>query len=131
MILLRFGRCAVPGATRSPTVWAGRALSEWSTSGQTGRVPDSRHDDARDRSASDGLAEDDPARDDGPVGDEPRFRVRRVVRRAPGTAGERVVSRDETDDRAVSRDETDEGWGDPPTRRDRDWYRRERPPHHE
>ena len=31
----------------------------------------------------------------------------------------------------VSRDETDVGWGDEPGERDADWYRRERPPHHE
>jgi hypothetical protein len=31
----------------------------------------------------------------------------------------------------VSRDETDVGWGDEPAERDADWYRRERPPHHE
>jgi hypothetical protein len=31
----------------------------------------------------------------------------------------------------VSRDETDVGWGDEPSERDDDWYRRERPPHHE
>lgn len=27
--------------------------------------------------------------------------------------------------------ERDEAWGDDPARRDEDWYRRERPPHHE
>jgi hypothetical protein len=33
----------------------------------------------------------------------------------------------------VTADERDEGWGDDPEsgRRDDDWYRRERPPHHE
>jgi hypothetical protein len=31
----------------------------------------------------------------------------------------------------VSRDEADVGWGDDPGERDADWYRRERPPHHE
>lgn len=33
----------------------------------------------------------------------------------------------------VSRDEQATGWGDDPDggRRDADWYRRERPPHHE
>ena len=31
----------------------------------------------------------------------------------------------------VSRDELDVGWGDEPGERDDDWYRRERPPHHE
>jgi hypothetical protein len=30
-----------------------------------------------------------------------------------------------------SSDERDVGWGDEPSRRDADWYRRERPPHHE
>jgi hypothetical protein len=30
-----------------------------------------------------------------------------------------------------SRDEQDIGWGDEPAERDDDWYRRERPPHHE
>jgi hypothetical protein len=32
---------------------------------------------------------------------------------------------------AVSRDDSDEGWGDRPSRRDAEWYERERPPHHE
>jgi hypothetical protein len=31
----------------------------------------------------------------------------------------------------VSQDELDVGWGDAPSERDDDWYRRERPPHHE
>ncbi|HET8583911.1 MAG TPA: hypothetical protein VFL65_11715 [Jatrophihabitans sp.] len=31
----------------------------------------------------------------------------------------------------VTRDERDVGWGDEPGERDADWYRRERPPHHE
>jgi hypothetical protein len=31
----------------------------------------------------------------------------------------------------VSRDELDVGWGDEPAERDDEWYRRERPPHHE
>jgi hypothetical protein len=30
----------------------------------------------------------------------------------------------------ISRDEQDVGWGDEPSERDDDWYRRERPPHH-
>ncbi|MEO9138866.1 MAG: hypothetical protein ABI345_07325 [Jatrophihabitans sp.] len=30
-----------------------------------------------------------------------------------------------------SRDDSDAAWGDEPSRRDEDWYRRERPPHHE
>jgi hypothetical protein len=32
---------------------------------------------------------------------------------------------------SVSSDEVDLGWGDEPSGRDEDWYRRERPPHHE
>jgi hypothetical protein len=31
----------------------------------------------------------------------------------------------------VSRDETSEGWGDEQDARDEEWYRRERPPHHD
>lgn len=31
----------------------------------------------------------------------------------------------------VTSDERDAGWGDEPVRRDDEWYRRERPPHHE
>jgi hypothetical protein len=31
----------------------------------------------------------------------------------------------------VTRDEQDIGWGDEPAGRDDEWYRRERPPHHE
>jgi hypothetical protein len=31
----------------------------------------------------------------------------------------------------VTRDERDEGWGDEAGGRDEEWYRRERPPHHE
>jgi hypothetical protein len=31
----------------------------------------------------------------------------------------------------VTSDELDRGWGDEPARRDEDWYRSERPPHHE
>lgn len=30
----------------------------------------------------------------------------------------------------VSSDELDVGWGDEPSERDDEWYRRERPPHH-
>jgi hypothetical protein len=30
----------------------------------------------------------------------------------------------------VSSDELDIGWGDEPSERDDEWYRRERPPHH-
>jgi hypothetical protein len=46
--------------------------------------------------------------------------VRRMVRRA-----------DEPVLPPVPRDETGEGWGDEPAGRDDEWYRRERPPHHE
>jgi hypothetical protein len=41
---------------------------------------------------------------------------------------------DEPDDPVlpdVTRDEQDIGWGDEPGGRDDEWYRRERPPHHE
>ncbi len=31
----------------------------------------------------------------------------------------------------VTRDELDTVWGDEPGERDEDWYRREKPPHHE
>jgi hypothetical protein len=31
----------------------------------------------------------------------------------------------------VTRDERELGWGDEPGERDDEWYRRERPPHHE
>jgi hypothetical protein len=31
----------------------------------------------------------------------------------------------------TTRDERDVGWGDEPGERDEEWYRRERPPHHE
>jgi hypothetical protein len=31
----------------------------------------------------------------------------------------------------VTSDERGSGWGDEPSRRDDDWYRSERPPHHE
>lgn len=31
----------------------------------------------------------------------------------------------------TTRDERELGWGDEPGRRDEQWYRRERPPHHE
>ncbi|MCW2529264.1 MAG: hypothetical protein JWM76_4124 [Pseudonocardiales bacterium] len=46
----------------------------------------------------------------------------------------RIVRRSERDERsAVSADDTDLGWSEPGsgTTRDDDWYRRERPPHHE
>ncbi|HKC27112.1 MAG TPA: hypothetical protein VKB75_03780 [Jatrophihabitans sp.] len=32
---------------------------------------------------------------------------------------------------STTRDESDAGWGDGPSERDAEWYRRERPPHHE
>ena len=42
---------------------------------------------------------------------------------------------DKVDDEPVlpdtTSDERDVGWGDEPGERDDDWYRRERPPHHE
>jgi hypothetical protein len=41
------------------------------------------------------------------------------------------VGRDEPVLPEVSRDELDVGWGDEPSERGDDWYRRERPPHHE
>jgi len=46
--------------------------------------------------------------------------------------GERAVG-DEPVLPDVSSDECDEGWGERPRdgRRDEQWYRRERPPHHE
>jgi hypothetical protein len=31
----------------------------------------------------------------------------------------------------TTRDEREPGWGDEPSERDDEWYRRERPPHHE
>lgn len=31
----------------------------------------------------------------------------------------------------TTRDEQSVGWGDEPSERDDEWYRRERPPHHE
>jgi hypothetical protein len=52
---------------------------------------------------------------------DPAPRPRRVIRRR----SEEPVLPD------VSKDETDVGWGDGPSSRDDDWYRRERPPHHE
>jgi hypothetical protein len=42
----------------------------------------------------------------------------------------RPADRDEPVLPDVSRDELDVGWGDEPSERDDDWYRRERPPHH-
>jgi hypothetical protein len=44
-------------------------------------------------------------------------------------------SKRERDDEPVlpetTRDEREPGWGDEPVERDDEWYRRERPPHHE
>ncbi len=60
-----------------------------------------------------------------------------VTSERPGEAARRPGP---TDDEpvlpSVTRDELDEGWGDERGRdgggeRDEDWYRRERPPHHE
>ena len=55
--------------------------------------------------------------------------------RSPDTAakpeGKPDAERDEPVLPTVSRDEVDVGWGDEPGERDDDWYRRERPPHHE
>jgi hypothetical protein len=45
--------------------------------------------------------------------------------------GKPDAERDEPVLPTVSRDEVDVGWGDEPGERDDDWYRRERPPHHE
>jgi hypothetical protein len=45
--------------------------------------------------------------------------------------GKADAERDEPVLPTVSRDEVDVGWGDEPGERDDDWYRRERPPHHE
>jgi hypothetical protein len=47
---------------------------------------------------------------------------------------ERLSSRRADDEPVLpesSRDERDIGWGDAPSERDDDWYRGERPPHHE
>jgi hypothetical protein len=60
-----------------------------------------------------------PVTDNGGAKRQPR-----VVRRVARPSDEPVLP-------DVSRDETDVGWGDEPARRDDDWYRRERPPHHE
>jgi hypothetical protein len=49
--------------------------------------------------------------------------------------GERPVRRPRREDDPVlpstTRDESDVGWGDDASERDAEWYRRERPPHHE
>jgi hypothetical protein len=49
-------------------------------------------------------------------------------------SGERRSSRRADDEPVLpepARDERDIGWGDAPSERDDEWYRRERPPHHE
>ncbi|MGI8680461.1 MAG: hypothetical protein ACR2LX_17610 [Jatrophihabitans sp.] len=56
--------------------------------------------------------------------DAHRSRDGRHPRAAPQRDDEPVLP-------STSRDESDVGWGDLPGRRDEDWYRRERPPHHE
>ncbi len=52
-----------------------------------------------------------------------------------GAAGAQRPRRPSRDDEPVlpttTQDEREVGWGDEATRRDEDWYRRERPPHHE
>ncbi len=55
-------------------------------------------------------------------------------RRDGGPAGKGPPRRNEGDGRVLpdtTRDEQDVGWGDEPSERDDEWYRRERPPHHE
>jgi hypothetical protein len=48
---------------------------------------------------------------------------------------DREPARRRSDDEPVlpetTRDEREVGWGDEPGERDEQWYRRERPPHHE
>jgi hypothetical protein len=63
--------------------------------------------------------------------DESRTAVTPGVGR--GTAARRAGERrdDEPVLPVVSRDETREAWGDEHDGRDDEWYRRERPPHHE
>lgn len=72
--------------------------------------------DPEDRRTTGGVEESAEA----PAEDRGRFTVRRVVR----------PPREEPKRREVSVDETDLGWGDGPSARDDDWYKRERPPHH-
>jgi len=59
------------------------------------------------------------------VPDETDARGGDLPRRPAGPPRERPTLPD------VTQDELDVGWGDEPSRRDDDWYRRERPPHHE
>lgn len=54
----------------------------------------------------------------------------RAERDRPGGAAGRA-SDDEPVLPSVTRDEREAGWGDEPAERSDDWYRRERPPHHE
>jgi len=49
----------------------------------------------------------------------------------PSRSGRPQRERDEPVLPDVTRDERDVGWGDEPGERSDDWYRRERPPHHE
>jgi hypothetical protein len=49
----------------------------------------------------------------------------------PSRKGAPTPERDDPVLPDVSRDELDIGWGDEPGERDDEWYRRERPPHHE
>lgn len=56
----------------------------------------------------------------------------RTPRRPKPPAGTRRRDSDEPVLPETTRDESDVGWGDPHDgRRDEEWYRRERPPHHE
>lgn len=70
---------------------------------------------------SDGTEKPDAAAEQGPA----------RVPAQPRTAQPPARQRDQPVLPTVSRDETDVGWGDEPSERDADWYRRERPPHHE
>ena len=60
-------------------------------------------------------------------GDDPAPRPKRPrhARRDDGGPDDGPVLPD------VTRDETEAGWGEESARRDDDWYRQERPPHHE
>jgi hypothetical protein len=51
----------------------------------------------------------------------------------PAEASDETATADEPVLPDVSADDRDEGWGEDPHagRRDEQWYRRERPPHHE
>jgi hypothetical protein len=48
----------------------------------------------------------------------------------PPDRARRRGERDEPVLPETTRDERDVGWGDEPSERDDEWYRRERPPHH-